>query len=486
MSPDYRSIPQWVAGEMATLDLGDERLDRRGKQVLVDMCEEPMASINGMSEGWAEAKGAYRFLNNANVDPADIRAALVDGCLARVAEQQVVVAIQDTTSLDFSGRESLELGPTGGGNGFSGNGLFVHSTIAASADGVPLGLLAQIDWVRDPAEAGSRHKRRQVPIEEKESFRWIESQRTVRQLLPVTTQLIHVADREADIFEMFAEPRRENEFMLVRACRERRLVVAEDAEERAVEADVTQEDEQVHTHLLSAVANAPVVGEFDLTVRRGNQTRRPREVRIAVRLREVTLKPPTHGVHAPDLKPVTLNAVLAEEIDPPEKQTPVKWMLLTDLDVDDFETARECVRLYSVRWLIERYHYALKSGCRIEETQLHSLKALRTLLALYSAVALRLLWITYAARIDGEQPCTVAFSTLEWKVLFRNFNPQEPFPATPPPLHTAVRWMARLGGYKARKGDGPPGVKALWTGLTKLQHMAVGAAMFAPEDVGKD
>jgi hypothetical protein len=439
-----------------------------------------------MSQGWAEAKGAYRFLNNEDVDPADIRAAFVDACLARVDEEQVVLAIQDTTSLDFSGRESLELGPTGGGNGFSGNGLFVHSTIAASSNGVPLGLLGQIDWVRDPKKAGSRDKRRQLPIEEKESFRWIEAQRTVRQLIPASTQVIHVADREADIFEMFAEPRRENEFVLIRACRERRLETAEDGEARAVEADVTPEDEEVYTHLLAAVANAPVVGEFDLTVRRGNQARSPREVRIAVRLCEATLKPPTHGVHAPDLKPVTLNAVLAEEIDPPQKQAPVKWLLLTDMAVDDFETARECVRLYSLRWLIERYHYVLKSGCRIEKTQLRSLEAVRRLLALYSAVALRLLWITYAARIDGDQPCTVAFTTLEWKVLFRNFNPQEPFPSTPPSLHKAVLWMARLGGYKARKSDGPPGVKALWTGLTKLQHMVVGAAMFASEDVGKD
>ena len=391
MSLDYSSIPQWVAGEMATLELGDERLNRRGQQVMVDMCEEPMASVNGMSKGWAEAKAAYRFLNSDNVDPGDIRAALVDACVARVEEQQVVLAIQDTTSLDFSGRKSLELGPTGGGDGFSGNGLFVHSTIAASGDGVPLGLLDQIDWVRDMEKAGSRHKCKQVGIEEKETFRWIEAQRTVRQLIPVTTRLIHVADREADIFEMFAERRHENEFMLVRACRERRLAVGGDAKDRVVEMDVTHDDEQVHTRLLAAIANAPIVGEFDLTVRRGNQARHPREARIAVRSCEVTLRPPKNGVHAPGLKPVTLNAVLAEEIDPPENQTPVKWMLLTDLEADDFDSARECVRLYSLRWLIERYHYVLKSGCRIEETQLRSLKAVRTLLALYSAVALRLL-----------------------------------------------------------------------------------------------
>lgn len=487
-------VAEWVETEMETLALGDERLVKRGRIVLVSAYERPMASVWAMSEGTAEAKAAYRFLSNENVDPAAIREAAVDACRKRAEQEPAILAVQDTTSLDFSGHDALPLGPTGGGKGSSGNGLLVHSTIAVSHSGVPLGLLDQIDWVRDRKKTGSRHQRRELPIEEKESFRWILARRAVSELIPPSTRVIHVADREADIFEMFAEPKGENEFMLIRATRERCLEVADDAqdedededEEGVPEEDVTTEDKQVHTHLLAAVAAAPVVGGFDLQLKHGSTKRTPREARIALRVCQVLVKPPAHGVHDPGLQPVALTAVLAEEIDPPEKQKPISWLLLTDLDVNDAESARECVRLYSLRWLIERYHYVLKSGCRIEQMQLRSVEALRRLLALYCIVALRLLWITYAARTDGEQPCTVAYSTMEWKVLFRNFNRKDAFPDTPPPLKTVVLWTARLGGFKGRKGDGPPGVKAIWTGLSSLHYMVIGAALFAPEDLGKD
>jgi len=481
------SIVDWVEKELETLDLGDQRRVKRGRKMLVDMCQHPTASVWAMSDGTGEAKGAYRFLSNEDVDPAAIRHAAVDACLKRVEKEPVILAIQDTTSLDFSGHDSLELGPTGGGKGSSGNGLFVHSTIAVSEGGVPLGLLHQSDWVRDRKKTGSRHRRRELPIEEKESFCWIAARRAVGELIPPTTRVIHVADREADIFEMFAEPKGGNEFMLIRATRERCLEVADDEHDEVgvPEEDAAPEDKQVHTHLLAAVAAAPVVGEFDLVLKYGRMNRPPREIRLAMRVCTVRVKPPTHGVHDPGLQPVTLTAVLAEEIDPPEKQKPISWLLLTDLDVFDAEMARECVRLYSLRWLIERYHYVLKSGCRIEQTQLRSVEALRRLLALYCVVALRLLWITYSARIDGDQPCTVAYSTMEWKVLFRYFNPKDAFPTTPPPLNTVVLWTARLGGFKGRKGDGPPGVKTLWTGLSNLHYTVLGAALFAPEDVGK-
>lgn len=459
MSVCTDGVQGWVVDELATLDLGDKRREARAKRMVRDMIGKPTASIPRASGDWAATQAAYRLLANPAVKPASLRKALADACRQRVAQECAVLVIHDTTSLDFSSHPALEgIGPVGGGDGAAGQGLLVHSAIAVSSKGVPLGLLHQQDWVRDAAAMGSRHDRKQRPLEDKESFRWIETLRAVEALMPPDTQAIHVADREADIFELFAERRRANSFVLIRAYRDRRI---------------TQESQ----YLSAAVAQAPRVGEFTVTLRRGNEQRPPRTARIGVSFCPVTLRPPTHGVHDPDLQPQTLTAIRAQEIDPPNPQVAVSWLLVTDLEVEDFEAARECVRLYSLRWLIERYHYTLKSGCKIEDTQLQCVDGVRRLLALYCIVALRLLWITYSARVNGEQPCTVAFSEPEWQTLFRYYNGRTALPAAPPTLYEAVRWTARLGGFLARKGDGEPGIKALWRGLTRLQDITLGVML---------
>ena len=431
-----------------------------------DMIGKPEASIPKASGCWAATQGAYRFLSNPSVEPAALRGALADACLGRVRQEPAVLVVHDTTSLDFTSHPAMDdLGPLGGGDGDAARGLLVHSAIAVSREGVPLGLLHQKDWARDPAKMGSRHARKQLPLEDKESFKWLETLRAAEALLPPDTAAIHVADREADIFEFIAEPRRENSFVLVRASHQRRI-------------------EQEAEHLLTAIAQAPRAGEFTVTLRRGNEQRPPRPVRIAVSYCQVTLRPPSHGIHDPGLQPKSVTAILAQELDAPNKQVAVSWLLLTDMPVDSFDQARECVRLYTLRWLIERYHYALKSGCQIEDAQLQSADGLRRLLALYCIVALRLLWITYSAREHGEEPCTVAFSEPEWQTLHRYFESQQPLPETPPTLYQAVRWTARLGGFLNRKGDGEPGIKALWHGLTRLQDIVLGV-MLARGDVCK-
>jgi hypothetical protein len=132
------------------------------------------------------------------------------------------------------------------------------------------------------------------------------------------------------------------------------------------------------------------------------------------------------------------------------------------------------VRTYAYRWLVERYHYVLKSGCRIEALPLRDTDRLERALALYAIVAWRLLWLTYLARRQPEHPCTRALSTPEWQVLFRTRYPTAALPTQPPPLGQAVRWIARLGGFLDRAGDGEPGVKVLWRGLRHLEDLTVG------------
>ncbi|MGI5819051.1 MAG: IS4 family transposase [Armatimonadota bacterium] len=447
------SAQQWANDDLATLNLGDERRNRRARQMAERIAQRPGALITAVFEGKAETDAAYRLLNNPSVEPDEIRAALERGTVERLADVEVVLAPQDTTCLDFSGHPATEgLGPTGGPNA-SGHGMFVHSAIAVSEDGVPLGLLDQRDWARDPEQIGKSRDRKQLPLEEKESYRWVEAVRAVEAAVPADKLLIQIADREGDIFEVFATQRREHSYLLIRAYRERRL-------------------KGEGQRLWPTVENQPVSAEYELLV----HSARDRAARIAlVQLRfcPVTIRPPKNGVHDPSLEPVTLNAIEVREINAPERATPILWRLLTDLPVASAEDALQCVRYYEKRWLIERYHFVLKSGCRIEESQLQTIAGLERLLALLSAVALRLLWMTYSARVNGDAPCTVAFTDLEWQALYRYHRRKAP-PDEPPTLAEAVLWLAKLGGFLGRKSDGDPGVKVLWRGILRLHDLVTG------------
>lgn len=454
------STQQWIDDDLATVDLGDERRNKRLRRIVERFAQRPGASIPPVFEDRAETQAAYRLLSNDEVKPEVILAALRRATVDHLADEAIVLVPQDTTCLDFSSHpQTAGLGPTGP-DGIS-HGMFVHSAIAVSADGVPLGLLHQQRWARDPEQAGKASKRQKLPLEDKESYRWVQTAEAVAAAVPDDKLLIQIADREGDIFELFSSPRREGSHLLIRAYRERCL--------------------QGEGALLWPTVEAqPVADGFEMLVHQGPQ-RTVRKASLQLRYCPVTIRPPKNGVHDRSLSPVTLNAVEVREIDVPEGATPILWRLLTDLPVAGVGDAMCCVRYYEMRWLIERYHYVLKSGCRIEESQLRTLERLERLLAVLSVVALRLLWMTYSARVNGDAPCTVAFSDLEWRVLYRQ-RMRKPPPDQPPALRDAVRWLARLGGFLDRKADGEPGVKVLWRGLTRLQDIVVGY-LLASQDV---
>lgn len=453
------STQQWVDDELKTLDLGDERRNRRAKRIVKRFAQRPGASIPSVFEGRAETEATYRLLSNQAVEPDDIRAALQRATVERLDDQAIVLAPQDTTCLDFSTHPDTDgLGPTGNG---VGHGMFVHSAIAISDDGVPLGLLHQQDWARDPEQAGKSRQRKELPLEEKESYRWLQSAEAVEAAVPEHTLLIQIGDRESDIFELLAAPRRQRSHLLIRAYRARRL-------------------QGEGARLWPTVQDQSVAAQFEMLVHQDGR-RQPRTAQLELRYCPVTIRPPKNGVHDPSLAPVTVNAVEVREVNAPKSATAILWRLLTDLPVDSVEDAMCCVRYYEMRWLIERYHFVLKSGCRIEESQLRTVDGLQRLVALLSAVALRLLWMTYSARVNGDAPCTVAFSDDEWRVLYQQ-RMHKPPPDEPPPLREAVLWLAKLGGFLARKGDGDPGVKVLWRGLMRLQDIVVGFRL-ASQDV---
>jgi len=174
------------------------------------------------------------------------------------------------------------------------------------------------------------------------------------------------------------------------------------------------------------------------------------------------------------------------EVNPPAGEKAIRWLLLTSLALDSIEQARTYVRWYTYHWLIERFHYVLKSGCQLEERQLCQEKRLERLLAVFSLVAWQLLWLTYQARLAPDAPCTVALQPHEWQALYAFIQRNPHLPTTAPTLHQAVRWIAQLGGFLGRKGDGEPGVKVLWRGWQRLQDIAATWTRLhpPPRDVG--
>lgn len=441
----------WAVVELGGAGLGDPRRTQRLVTLTAAITKHPNSSLPGACGSWAATKGAYRFFSNKAVDPEDITAAHRQSTLKRIAAHDMVLAVQDTTAYNFTSHRAIQgLGPVGK-SGVDSAGFLVHTCLAVSPEGVPLGLLGQKLWVRpEPDGRAKRNQRKHLPVEEKESGRWLAMLETSTKGFPPTTRVLTVADREADIIDFFLAAIRLQQDVLVRAAWNRRL-----------------NDQEAY--LWDAVEQAEVIGRLSVEVPRVDD-RPSRMADLELRAAEVTLRPPLHR-RAESLPPITLNAVLVRELNPPQDQEPIEWLLLTTLNVSSEADAAACLRWYTHRWKIERYHYTLKSGCRIEELQFEDVERFHRALAVYSVVAWRLLYLTYMARQEPAQPCTAVLSTSEWQALYCAIHRTKRVPKTPPDLQTAVLWIARLGGFLARKGDGSPGVKVLWQGYRRLEDL---------------
>lgn len=443
-------MQSWALTELDQAALGDVRRTRRLAQLLDALSAQPSASVCQACGSWAASKAAYRFWDNAHICADAIRASHTHATCARLNALDCVLAVQDTTELDFFHHPATTgLGPL---SAPSHHGLHVHSTLAVSTAGVPLGLLDQQVWTRDPASHGKRHQRRKRPTADKESQRWLDALTASLAVLPEQLQVVTVADSEADIYDLFALPRRTGAELLIRATHNRRC------------------DHQA-AYLWDAVRQSPLQTRDQVRIPRAPQ-RAERSTTLEIRWLATAILPPRNQVGRNARYAVPLTALLVEEVTPPPGQKAICWLLLTTLPVPDVATARRLVQWYRYRWLIERYHYVLKSGCRIEELQLETAERLQRALATYAIVAWRLLWLTYQARQQPEQSCGEVLSQSEWQALTATMQPGQPLPDQPPSLSQAVRWIAQLGGFLARRGDGEPGAQTIWKGLRRLHDIA--------------
>lgn len=446
---------QWAAIEFADVELQDARLNRRCQELAIALGQQPSAYINQACEDWADTKAAYRFFGNTKkVTPAGISAPHQQRTVERMRQHPLVLAVQDSTFFNYTHHPHTE------GLGEIGNkkqqqrGFGLHSTLALTPTGVPLGTLTQQFFTRPIGEpAHTPRELQQLPLEEKESYRWLEAFEQTLALTPEGVEVVTVCDREADIYEMFVLAEEKQAPLVIRASADRLLA---EKEVRKLWAKVEQQ---------------PLAGQLTLHIT-PNQQRPARQATVSVRFSSVTLKPPWRP-HQKKLPPVTLNAILVrEENPPPEVEEPIEWLLLTNTSVQNFEEAIRVVGWYGCRWQIEVYHKILKSGCTVEDCRLEKADRLYNYIALMSVIAWRLHWMAYLNRTDPDLPCTMILTATEWQALYMRIQRTTSLPATPPTVRQVVRWIAQLGGFLGRKRDGEPGITVIWRGWQRLQDMA--------------
>jgi hypothetical protein len=441
----------WIEEEFGTVRFPDERLRRRLYTVAGDFFEQPGELIPQASKGSAaRTKAAYRFFSNPTVDMQTLLVPHIEATIGRMRGHGVILAVQDTSTLNYTAHAPEGTGPISRSPG-KAVGLVLHDTMAITPEGVPLGLLNVQCWARDPKDVGKKARRHQLPIEEKESKKWLVSYRAAKeaQRLCPGTMVVSVGDREADIYELFEEARGEQTRVLVRAERTRWRKVEQ-------------------TELWERMRGEPIAGEMAVRVpRRGS--RAAREARIEVRHAKVKLTPPK----ARDSAPVEVWAVYGREVGQgAQVSEPIDWMLLTTVETESFEAACERLGWYSRRWGIEVYHRTMKSGCRIEDRRLDDAESLQACLAIDLVVGWRVYWLTMVGRERPEMGSDHLLSDDEWRVL--SAWATGTMATTPPGAQDAMRWVGKLGGWLARGRDDNPGTTCMWRGLVRLPSMVEG------------
>ena len=451
-SPPTQIVP-WALAEFGHAELGDDRRTERLLMIATAFAQQPTAPIPQACGPGPATQGAYRFFENDEIEPAAIREAHHQATLERVRACPVVLCLQDTTSLNYSTHPQTKgLGPIGSHSGKT-IGLLLHSTLALTPSGQPLGLLHSAVRARG-RRVGVARQRHRKPVAQKESRKWLDSLSACQELAadcPRTT-LINIADREGDLYELFAQALAPDApaavHLLVRSRHNRPLA-------------------QRSQPLWDTVAKAPVSGQ--LSVRVGRRAEQPaRLATLSIRFRRVTLQPPSGKAR---LGPLTLWGIEARETRPAKGVSPIVWRLLTTLPVTTVADAIEMVGWYAQRWQIEVLHKVLKSGCQIEQRQLETAARLDRALAVDMVVAWRLLALCKAPREQPDAAVSAWLAQAEWEALWCQVHQRITPPKTPPGVRQAVRWIAQLGGFMARKGDGEPGPITLWRGLQRLNDL---------------
>jgi hypothetical protein len=459
-------VKTWVAQELRGCRFPDKRLgDRLGK--LVGQFSERMGqSIPMACQDWASTKAAYRFFASERVNEALILQGHFDATRERVsATTGPVLVLHDTTEFSYKREADAAIGrthkvPTGNGGRSRMHtvcGLLMHASLVATTDGLPLGLAAIKFWTRKKFKGTNRLKRKvnltRIPIERKESVRWLRNLKESSALLGDPSRLVHIGDRESDIYELFCAAQETETHFLVRTCVDRL------AQDGVITIDKVMEDVRVRG-----------LHRVEVLDRKG----KPSEAVLELRYRRIRVLPPIGKQRR--YPPLRLTVLHAQEQGTPHGRDPVAWKLITDLPIRNRSEAVEKLTWYALRWRIETYFKVLKSGCKAESLRLRTAERLTCVIAVFCILAWRAFWMTMVSREDPKAPAGLVFTDMEQRLLDRLVS-RPKIPPGPPPLSPYIVKLAKLGGYLARTRDGPPGNTVIWRGLARLTDIELGFAL---------
>ena len=471
----------WIDQELAGCAFADARLGRRFETLMGQLSKGLGRTLPLACGDWAATKAAYRFLGNGRVSEREILAGHFRATRERFASVDgPVLVLHDTTEFSFTRSDTRAIGLTRkvvtGPKGEGGRprlhtkcGILMHSSLAVTVDGLPLGLAAVKLWTRKKFKGtnalqgrgggGLKHSVNltRIPIEEKESVRWLQNVRQSAAHLGEAARCVHVGDRESDIYELFCECESLPTNFVFRTCVDRRAgdggrTVAEAMHERRVRA----------------------VHRVEVRDAKG----RPSTAVLEIKYHRLELCPPIGKERR--YRNLTLTVIHAKERGTPEGRDPVDWKLITNLPVTSKADAVQKLQWYALRWKIETFHKVLKSGCRVEASKLRTAERLANLIAILCILAWRVLWLCMVNRVSPDLPARLVFTDTEIDLL------QRLVPAKAGTRERAVgaflTRLARLGGYLGRVRDPPPGNMVLWRGMARLTDIHLGFSL--ARDVG--
>jgi len=465
----------WANSEFELLDLGDNRLNQRLVKLAKSFLESPESPINKACQNWNATKAAYRFFQNDNVDCQDILKCHTQMTNQRAAQEKTILAVQDTSYLNFTPHPKTKgLGVLARHKGKNKKtildlGLVMHSTLAISTEGLPLGISSQQIYARQAFLSNETIKKKKeinstLPIEQKESNRWLDALKQTKLSFDQPNQkIVTVADREADIYDLFRLVEELDSHFLIRLNHNRKV------NKTAIHSAISGE------YLWDLMTNSKTQGTIKINVPK-NDKHAARQAVCDIKFNHVKVWPPKNylGSELNKKSPLSLHAIYLKERNGASKAAPIEWMLLTNIPIHTLDEALEKINWYCLRWRIEIFHKILKSGLKVEACRLETKERLIRYLTVMSIVAWRIYWLTLIARVAPTLTAQIFLDDLEWKILFKKFYPHNDIPKHPPSIEQVIIWIAQLGGFLARKHDGKPGIIHIWRGLRTLASIIEG------------
>ena len=448
-------MQSWTEQELKDTGLPDKRLNQRLIKIVEQATQQPSATIPQASETGSDTKATYDFWKSERFDYIDIIEGHRQKTLQRAKKEELVLMIQDTSDFNFTHHRS-KTWDKGFGQTCSQNyvrGLKVHSSLMVSTQGVPLGISDLQIWTREPTKKKKQaQKKIKKSIGQKESKRWLRGLVDAELAVSSNTKVVTITDREGDIYEMLAMPRNSNSHLLIRAKHNRRV-------------------ENELKHLFPSLSASESVGEMEIVLPK-TEKRMARKALVTIRYIQVKMMAPQNRVGKTKTESISVNAISVVEENPPDGEKGIEWRLLTTLPITNYDDVLTYIQWYTYRWRIERYHYVLKSGCRVEKLQLETAERIKKALATYAIVAWRLLWLLYESRKNPDVSSELVLTQDEWQSLYCYIHKKNEPPNEAPPIKMVIIWIAKLGGFLGRKKDGEPGIKSLWRGLRRLFDIA--------------